>query len=739
MKKSIWIVLTVLLAFNFLAGFDYLWPVKVSRNLSATFGEYRPGHYHAGIDIKTNHSIGYPVYAIEDGYVWRIKESYRGYGKALYLQLKDGNFAVFAHLDSFAEKIEQYAEQEQKKAARYKINKYFPPDKIPVKKGEVIAYTGRSGTVHPHLHFEIRTPDHKPINPLLTNLKKIDKTNPVVKSLALVPLSRQSRINFSPEIQTFSAHYISNGNYTVYPKPVATTGNFGVEIKTYDIVNGLYNKYGPYKIEMFVDDSLAFYVQCDSLSFQDSHLITFDRNQQLISKGNGRYIRLWNFLSDNTFPFYKGNFKGNLNLPAGRHKIKIRVSDFNGNTSRLNFSIEQHEQRLPRVEEFNIASDSILVKLNRDSTYNFYQDIKGAWLTPKGSSIRAELNNFQVKSDAYHFSAKRPSATKAFILTAIPVNSSLEQKIYLPCNRAMIKRENINYSFIQNPETFLAKFNFSQIPDSIPELYLHTAQELKKIPLISNSANQFISIPVHYKFWYSAFKMEIRTSSNVILRESIDLTHICARKSTSLVSSDSLFTISFDRESVFRDILVSLKKENKTITNDNIISPIYTVEPFNLNLLKPSEINFKYDSSKTNPVKAGIYGLYHDNLSYLSSEIDLSKRSFQASAGGGSFCLAQDCEPPKIRVITPRNQATYTSTNLTYLKAEVVDELSGIKDDMSIALNLDGKEVIAECNAATDYIRYRIPNLVKGKHKYKITATDKMGNTASKNGIFFIK
>jgi hypothetical protein len=190
---------------------------------------------------------------------------------------------------------------------------------------------------------------------------------------------------------------------------------------------------------------------------------------------------------------------------------------------------------------------------------------------------------------------------------------------------------------------------------------------------------------------------------------------------------------------VFRDILVSLKKENKTITNDNIISPIYTVEPFNLNLLKPSEINFKYDSSKTNPVKAGIYGLNHDNLSYLSSEIDLSKRSFQASAGGGSFCLAQDYEPPKIRVITPRNQATYISTNLTYLKAEVVDELSGIKDDMSIALNLNGKEVIAEYNAATDYIRYKIPNLTEGRHKFKITATDKMGNTASKSGIFFIK
>jgi len=739
MKKSIWIVLTVLLAFNFLAGFDYLWPVKVSRNLSATFGEYRPGHYHAGIDIKTNHSTGYPVYAIEDGYVWRIKESHRGYGKALYLQLKDGNFAVFAHLDSFAEKIEQYAEQEQKEAGRYKINKYFPPDKIPVKKGELIAYTGRTGTVHPHLHFEIRTPDHKPINPLLTNLKKIDRTNPVIKSLALLPLSRESRINFSPEVQTFNAHYVSSGNYVISSEPVATKGNFGVEIKSYDIVNGLYNKYGPYKIEMFVNDSLAFYVQCDSLSFQDSHLITFDRNQQLISKGNGRYIRLWNFLSNNTLPFSKGNFCGNLKLPVGRHKIQIRISDFNGNTSRVNFSIEQHKHRLPRIKQFNIARDSIIVTLIRDSTYNFYKDISGSWLNSKGHITGAELNTFQVKSDSYQFSVKRPSDTKAFVLTATPVNSSLEQKIYLPCNWTELKRKDINYSFIQNPETFLVKLNFSQPPDSIPDLYLHTGQELKKIPLISNSANQFISKPVQYKFWENAFKMEIRISSNVILREAIDLAHISAGKTASLVSSDSLFTISFNRESVFRDILVSLKKENKRITNENIISPIYTVEPFNLNLLKPSRISFRYDSSKTNTGKAGIYGLYKDNLSYLSSEIDLSKRSFQASAGSGSFCLAQDCEPPKIRVITPRNQATYTSTNLTYLKSEVVDELSGIKDDMSIALNLDGKEVIAEYNAATDYIRYKIPKLTEGRHKFKITATDKMGNTASKNGIFFIK
>ena len=86
----------------FLFGQDYLWPTNSSKTITAFFGEERPRRYHAGIDIRTYGKVGFETYAIEDGYIEKIKIDYKGYGKTLYLRLEDGNLAVYAHLDKFS-------------------------------------------------------------------------------------------------------------------------------------------------------------------------------------------------------------------------------------------------------------------------------------------------------------------------------------------------------------------------------------------------------------------------------------------------------------------------------------------------------------------------------------------------------------------------------------------------------------------------------------------------------------
>ena len=52
---------------------DYIYPIREVAGLySANFGEMRPGHFHAGIDIKTDGVEGKPLVAVADGYVSRI-------------------------------------------------------------------------------------------------------------------------------------------------------------------------------------------------------------------------------------------------------------------------------------------------------------------------------------------------------------------------------------------------------------------------------------------------------------------------------------------------------------------------------------------------------------------------------------------------------------------------------------------------------------------------------------------
>ena len=52
---------------------EYIYPIcDVEGLYSANFGEMRPGHFHAGIDIKTDGAEGKPLVAVADGYVSRV-------------------------------------------------------------------------------------------------------------------------------------------------------------------------------------------------------------------------------------------------------------------------------------------------------------------------------------------------------------------------------------------------------------------------------------------------------------------------------------------------------------------------------------------------------------------------------------------------------------------------------------------------------------------------------------------
>ncbi len=84
---------------------QYAWPTDAGRVMTSSLGEYRSGHFHMGLDFKTWGREGYRVFAIEDGWISRIKTSPFGYGKALYLQLDDGRLVVYAHLSRFTPRL----------------------------------------------------------------------------------------------------------------------------------------------------------------------------------------------------------------------------------------------------------------------------------------------------------------------------------------------------------------------------------------------------------------------------------------------------------------------------------------------------------------------------------------------------------------------------------------------------------------------------------------------------------
>ena len=48
-------------------------PLEIPLKLSGTFGEFRPTHFHAGLDIKTQGQQGFEVSSIKEGSIRRIR------------------------------------------------------------------------------------------------------------------------------------------------------------------------------------------------------------------------------------------------------------------------------------------------------------------------------------------------------------------------------------------------------------------------------------------------------------------------------------------------------------------------------------------------------------------------------------------------------------------------------------------------------------------------------------------
>lgn len=119
------------------------WDWPVTGPITGAFGEQRPGHIHAGIDIAV--PVGTPIRAAANGRVVLLQNTGAsgGYGNYTCLQHTATLTSCYAHQRNFAVTKGQT-----------------------VKQNQVIGYVGMTGhTFGPHLHFEARI-NGTPVQPL---------------------------------------------------------------------------------------------------------------------------------------------------------------------------------------------------------------------------------------------------------------------------------------------------------------------------------------------------------------------------------------------------------------------------------------------------------------------------------------------------------------------------------------------------------------------------------------------
>ncbi len=340
----------------------YQFPIRTGNQnfLSGTMGELRRNHFHAGIDIKTQGVQGLEVYAAADGYVSRIKVSTGGYGNALYILHRNGTTSVYAHLQKYNSEIAEFVRKAQYSKKSFEIELFPEKNRFQIKKGDIVGFSGNSGSsAGPHLHFEIRDSQQKPLNPLKFGFPEIrDNIPPEVRKIALRTMDKNSRINH--RYGRFEFQVVRQGSNYILPVPIAAYGNIGVEILTHDKLNGANNRNGVPYMELTLNQQQVFQQKLRTFSFAESRCILIHTDYQTAQQKSQRFVKMY-VDNGNSLPFYKtSESRGILSIEADSlHKVQINLWDKHNNSRQVVFEI-QGEFPKERIQLQNYKNASAL-------------------------------------------------------------------------------------------------------------------------------------------------------------------------------------------------------------------------------------------------------------------------------------------------------------------------------------------------------------------------------------------
>ena len=749
--KQIHFLFIILSLFSYTYSQNYHWPTIGSKAMSSNFGEFRDGGYHMGIDIKTLEETGWPVYAVDDGYISRMVTNFSGYGKGLYLTLNDGNVAVYAHLEEFAFRLETIFYSLQEKNNSYIVNEYFSPEQFPFKKGDIIGYTGNTGaSFGPHLHFELRNSKSQPINPLINGLNIEDYRNPRVFQIGVIPLSTSSKINGSSIPRVYPLYAATTGGGLELPDTVSCFGPIGIAIEIDDKIQGAKNKYQVQSIQLLVDDQNIFSLNYSKLDYDEKSTVNQTRENRFHRLNLGSFTKLYKLKTFSKSTIVNADVSGVLNLTPGYHKVEIQISDASGNTTRvkgtfINYppvkiaikDVDWHDNTI----EFNIQPVTLNIPLTKISCYSYtaygYPDEELTIVKSKKdrSGLRIQLPKSKLGKHGVSFIVKNKLGVYGSPLTWHDPNAERR-----------LTEMDVDITFSSIEHKLIAQVKTNGFTSGNTSLRLLKEDEYISIPLTKIQPTVYTSDLLLPSLFTKTKRIDAFFDGEIERIIQLDLDPIVAspNKQKSILSNDKNCSVQITNNSLYDTSLIWIEKINHPVEPKGGIrlSSVYQLQPFELALKDTIRIGIRYSNHIKNMKNISLYYYNQkDGWTFLPSSMHSNRQVIASTLFSlDAITIMQDIEPPFIRKVYPENGGKFHYKDLKTISIIADDYLSGLNsNEKSMEIKLDGLLVRYAFQPIKKELSYYLPTpLDAGEHTIEYKISDLAGNTVSGLSTFLV-